>query len=248
MVRLLKPKVRIQTRIFKRWMKRVGIVLFLLVLLVGISYLIFKSDFFIIKNVNCWAKEKTSLADEKRWCEAAERLLLGKRIVIFKLPAVAPKLKTNFLPVGEVVIKKKYPRTVLVQIAERKPIAKVCPPGGREFLIDKEGVIYAEVQPESKNLKKVALELGLELTLGQTVGKDIVRLILLEDPRVKSIKYVDQKGIEVQAEENLAILFLREKNLEAQVRSLQMIVKKYKIEGKGLKLVDLRYDQPVVRY
>ena len=188
------------------------------------------------------------MADEKRWCEQAERTLLGQRMFLSHLTTVVDELEQKFLPVGKVVVKRKYPRTVLVQINERKPIAKVGSSSGREFLVDEKGVIFSEITPETKGLKKVSLELGLELTLGQTLNKDVVFLILLEDPRVRSIKYVGQKGIEVQAEEALKILFSREKNLEAQIRSLQMIVKKYRIEGKDLKQVDLRYSQPIVKY
>ena len=225
-----------------------GIVFLFFCFLVAIFYLLFKSDFLIIKNVNCWVQDKTSLADEKRWCEEAERLLLEKRMVYSNLTTVVVSLEHKFLPVGEVVVKKKYPQTVLVQISERKPLAKVCQLSGWEFLVDKEGVIFSEITPETEDLKKVILELGLELTLGQTLNKDVVFLIILEDPQIKSIKYIGQEGMEVQTEENLVVLFSRQKNLENQVRSLQMIVKKYRIEGKGLKSVDLRYDQPVVRY
>ncbi len=246
MVKLLRPNTRF--RIERRWLRRAGIVFLFFCFLAVVFYLLFKSDYFVVKNVNCWVQEKTSLADERRWCEEAKRLLLGKRMVWSNLTTVVVNLEHKFLPVGEVKITKKYPRTVLVQISERQPITKVCPPGGLEFLVDKEGVIFSEMTPETKDLRTVSLELGCELTLGQNLDEDVVFLILLEDPQITSIKYVGQKGIEAQAEEGLVILFSREKDLEAQARSLQMIVKKYRIEGKGLKLVDLRYDQPVVKY
>jgi len=246
MVRLLKPKVRV--RIARRWFKRVGAVLFLLGVIVGGFYFVFKSNFFTIKNVNCWVKDKTSLADEKRWCGEVERMLIGQRIFLFKKNAVVSELKRKFLPVGDVSFAKKYPQTVVVQIVERKPIAKVSRPGGLEFFVDKEGVIYAQALPEFKGLKKVTLELDFEPALGQTLTSDIISLILLEEPQISSIKYIGQKGIEVKDDGGLTVLFSREKDLLDQIRSLQMILKKYKIEGKSLKRVDLRFEQPVVRY
>ena len=229
-------------------MKRVGIVFLFSCFLATIFYLIFKSDFLVVKKVECQVKEKTSLADEKRWCEQAERLLWGKRMVYSNLTTVVVNLEHKFLPVGDVIITKKYPQTVLVQIAERKPIAKVWSFSGREFLVDEEGMIFSETTPETQDLKKIILELETPLSVGHVVGEDTILLILLEDPQIKSIKHTGQKGIEVQAEENLTILFSREKNLEAQIRALQMVVKKYRIEGKQLKQVDLRYEQAVVKY
>ena len=246
--RFITPKT--QVRVARRWFRRVGIVFLFFCFLAALFHLVFKSDYFVVKNINCWVQDKTSLADEKRWCEQARRELIGQRILFLSLKSepVEGVLRSRFLPIGNVAVKRKLPQTVLVQINERKPIAKVCPPGGREFLVDEEGATFSEVTPETKDLKKVSLELGLELALGQRLGEDVIFLILLEDPQVRSIKYIGQEGIEVQAEENLAILFSREKNLEAQARSLQMIVQKYKIEGKELKQVDLRYEQPVVKY
>lgn len=244
MVKLLKPKIRVA----RRWFKKILLILPIAGILVAVFYLVFKSDFFIIKHINCWVKDKTSVADEKRWCNAVERELLGQKILYPKTQATASQIGYRFLPVGEVKITKKYPQTVLIEIIERKPIAKVSPPGGREFLVDKEGVVFSETAPETKDLKKIILELEAPLSVGQAVGEDTILLILLEDPQIRSIKHTGQKGIEVQTEENLTILFSREKNLESQVRSLQMIVKKYRIEGKELKQVDLRYEQPVVKY
>ncbi len=212
-----------------------------------IFYLVFKSDLLVIKNVNCSVKDKTSIADEKRWCEEAERLLFGKRIYSNLTTAVV-NLEHKFLPVGEVVVKKKYPQTVTVQIVERTPIAKVCPSGGLELLVDREGVIYAETQPDSPVLKTVVLELGFELKLGQEVGPDVVSLILLEEPQISFVKYTGQEGFEVRANERLTVFLSREKSLEYQLKSLQKIVQKYKIEGKDLSHVDLRYDQPVIKY
>ena len=243
MVKLLRPRVRIA----RKWFKRIGFVFLFSCFFVVILYLVFKSDFFTIKKINCSVPDKTSLADEKRWCEEAERLLFGKRIYS-NLTTVVVNLEHKFLPVEEALIKKKYPQTVTVQIVERTPIAKVCPPGGLELLVDREGVIYAETQAESQNLKTVILELGFELTLGQAVGPDVVSLILLEEPQISFVKYTGQEGLEVKANGQLTVFLSREKILEPQLRDLQKIVQKYKIEGKDLKQVDLRYDQPVIKY
>jgi len=244
--KFITPKT--QVRLARRWFRRAGLVSCLLLLVFCGYYLVFESDYFVIKNVNCWVQDKTSLADEKRWCEAIQRELEGQRMFLSNLGAAAPKLKNKFLPVGEVVIKKKYPRTVLVQISERQALVRVCSPEGRSFLADDQGVIFSQVTPETKGLKKVVLELGSDLAVGQTVDKNIVFLLLLEDPRIKVIKRVDQQGIEARVDEGLTIFFSREKDFQIQIRSLQMIVKKYRIEGKELKSIDLRYEQPVVKY
>ena len=243
MVKLLVTRKRVTSKI-----RVVGIVFLFLCFLVFLFFLLFKSDLLTIKHVNCQVKDKTSLADEKRWCETAERLLWGQKIFHTHLGAVVGELERKFLPIGEVVVTRKLPQTVVVQIVERKPIAKVCPPSGLEFLVDREGVIYSEVTPEAKELKTIILELGVELQLGQKLEPEIISLILLEESPVQDIKLVGQEAIEVRASGDLVILFSRQKDLPTQIRSLQTILQKYRIEGKALKQVDLRFEQPVVRY
>ena len=76
----------------------------------------------------------------------------------------------------------------------------------------------------------------------------VVSLILLEKPQISFIKYTDQEGLEVRASGPLTIFLSHTKSLEWQLEDLQTIVQKYKIEGKDLKQVDLRYDQPVIKY
>lgn len=248
MVRLLRPKVRIQRRVFRRWFKRVGIVFLFFCFFVSLFYFVFKSDFFIVKKVECGVKDKTSLADEKRWCDAVEREVLGQRIFFLREEQISGEIRERFLPVGEVAIERELPQKINIQITERRPISKICPPGGLELLVDKEGVIYAEAQPGSQGLKTVTLELGSDLAIGQKIDDGVVSLILLEEPQVSFVKYTGQGGMEIRADEKLIIFLSREKDLEGQIRALQTIVKKYKIEGKDLSRVDLRYDQPVIKY
>jgi cell division septal protein FtsQ len=248
MVKLVTRKRVTPNSTTRRWLKRAGLASCFLLLASCCLCLLFKSDLFVIKNINCSVKDKTSLADEKRWCEQAERLLLGQKIMLSNLTTVVADLECKFLPVGEVRITKKYPQTVTVEISERKPIVKVAQFGGREFLLDKEGVLYSEVVPEFGDLRLVTLELGTDLDLGQKIEADVVSLVRLEESPVQAIKFIGQEGIEVLAGNDLTILFSRQKNLTDQIRALQTVLKKYRIEGKTLKQIDLRYEQPVIKY
>lgn len=217
-------------------------------IIAGGYYLIFKSDFLVIKKIDCRVENKTSLADEKRWCEEVERRLLGRRIFYSNRPAVADELEKKFLPVGEVSFINHYPQTVGVVIKERQPVAKVSLPGGLPFLIDREGVLYSEVVNDVKDLKSVILDLGFDLSLGQKMESSVISLIELREPVVESIKYVSSEGIEVTADPGLVILFSRKKSISSQIEVLNLMVKRYRIEGQGLKKVDLRFDKPVVVY
>lgn len=241
-------KSKTQLRNLRHWLKRVLVVGLIFAALAGGYYIIFKSDFLIIKTVNCSVKDKTSLADEKRWCETAERLLQGQKMLFFNSTTTVGQIKNRFLPVGEVIVEKKYPRTVVVTFGERKPIAKVANPGGAFYLVDKEAVIFAQADSETSSLSEVILDLGVEPSLGSTIASDILELVRLEEPKVLQIKYIGANSIEVKSGEVPLILFSRQKDISQQIRSLQIVSQKYKIEGKELKKIDLRFDKTVVEY
>lgn len=229
-----------------RW--RILLVVMLVVIVAGGYYLIFKSDFFVIKKINCRVENKTSLADEKRWCEAAERNLRDRRIFRFNSTTVVDELTRKFLPVGGVNLISHYPQTVEVVIKERRPAAKVSLPEGLPFLVDQKGVLYSQAGETDVGIRLVILELNTKLSLGQQLDLAVVELILLKEPALILIRFANHESIEAESHEGTTAVFSRQKNLEDQIGVLQTVLKSYKIEGKVLKKVDLRFDKPVVIY
>lgn len=57
-----------------------------------------------------------------------------------------------------------------------------------------------------------------------------------------------EKEIQASFSGSLTALFSSEKNLDSQIISLQFILSRSKIEGRLPKLVDLRFDKPVILY
>ncbi len=64
---------------------------------------------------------------------------------------------------------------------------------------------------------------------------------------LEEIDFSDPRKIIATFSGNLTVVFSKEKNLDFQVDTLQFILWRAKIDGKGPSFIDLRFDKPVLR-
>lgn len=62
----------------------------------------------------------------------------------------------------------------------------------------------------------------------------------------ESYFYINESDIEVGFQGNLKVIISKTKSLESQLTSLQLIVKRFRIEGRRIKKIDLRFKNPVI--
>jgi len=80
--------------------------------------------------------------------------------------------------------------------------------------------------------------------------EDKIRALIQEEHllEIASVTKTPQGDFEVKSKSGQLIIFSQEKNLEEQVSTLQNLLAKAKIEGKGLKKADFRFSKIVVEY
>lgn len=120
------------------------------------------------------------------------------------------------------------------------------------FLISKEGVIIGRHTSESlpqliANLPPLHKEEKVEgeeirITLSLIAGLNEKGLI------VKTAKIYNQDLMELVLEENIKVIYNISLDVKEAPSSLQIMLSSFKIEGKGLKEIDLRFGKPVVRF
>lgn len=73
---------------------------------------------------------------------------------------------------------------------------------------------------------------------------------LLESEKVFEIESINdvQNGLEVKSKNSATVVFAKDKDLSNQVRTLQTLLAKAKIENKSVKRVDFRFEKIVVQY
>lgn len=220
--------------------------IFILILLVGLFYLFLSSkplsvrDVMVTTDYDFTANQEITKILEK---------LKGENIFFLKEDDLSQKLKSGDIKIKDIKIKKELPGKLLINIQGRQAIA-VIPLANSFFLIDKEGLVFSE-EREASGLP--ILDLGLQnIGIGSRIDdreKNIFTILdsLKGEEEVISI-LVAQEEVQIKLGEGLLVLFLLQEKPEEKLNSLQIMLARFRIEGKRPTKIDLRFEKPVVTF
>ncbi len=195
---------------------------------------------------------------------------------IFQLPKdLYPRVK-KFLCLESINYQKEFPSKVKITTAERQAIARVVSynkqpdldlkeasvssqtalidwsfPVSSEssyFAVDKQGLIFTQTEDFDLPILMVP---GIRVGLGEVISNpNLSKLpIILERLRSEvgfNVIKLDQNNLLVNS--SPAIVFNIERDELIQLGSLQLLLQKAKIDGREIKIVDLRFNKPIVVY
>ncbi len=172
---------------------------------------------------------------DKTWL--AERLALPKTATLIELDL--HKLQARLADGGQVktaTVAKKFPATLLVTLTERSPVARLRAETGRDFLVARDGVVYAgtgygatmlETLPWLDGVKLVRRGDGFAPLTRMDVVADLLDHSRKETPQLyQTWKVVDlsrldsDAEIEVRSSEIPRIIFSTELNFFTQLSRL----------------------------
>ncbi len=220
-------------------------------------YFVFLSSFFKIDTVQIVDDSVGQTIREKGF---------NRNILFVSVSSLRESVVANHPKVKDIIVNKKYPSSLDVQIRYREPLAVITTSqtisskkeGERvlkmnEFLIDEAGVVYSASIP-SAQLPKVDLG-DREIAIGDRLESLEVETYLqvLANLREKGIltdwvKIIDKEIIEAKVTDGPTVLISSQKSAAEQIEALQVILTKYKIKEIPLAKIDLRFDKSVVEY
>lgn len=228
----------------------ISLVIFIFLIIAVIF--VFQSDYFKICQIDCQTENFPCMSEDKNLFAKA----LGNNIFLFETQKLTDSIKKDNPEIAELLLEKKLPHKIVVQIDRRQ--AFVCLDLNQEqwYIGDKKGVIFKKLDHCPHEMVKVFYKNGLEdIKLGEQIKdqglKSVFSIIeLIQD------NLVGLKEIRVDAKQNLTLLleqgiiasFSATKNSQAQVDSLHFILRLSKIEGNLPKVIDLRFDKPVIKF
>ena len=234
--------------------KRTSPYLFAIILLfIGIAFLLLFSPFFSIQYIKVEGNEKLET-------EAIINIASIERgLNIFRINI--PKIKRNITSnsyVDSVIIKRKFPNTILITIEERKPIAYI-PFMGSNICIDKEGNVLEVVSDLKEEEKKLPIITGLTFTqfkLGEPIDigetekfntiiasiKEIINNDLLAE--VSQINMQDKDNIQMTIRDQFEVLLGDSQNLNYKINFLREILNNLNDHEKGI--IDLSNEERVI--
>lgn len=158
----------------------------------------------------------------------------------------------NIPYVKEIKILKKYPNTIIVNAVYREKVAQITGKNGT-FLIDEDGVIFekATYSSASANINLSDRELSLNNNITQKniiIPLKITKLLKNTDIQISSIIPLTDDEINITLSTGTLVVIGSNTVPEEFVSSLQMIVRRFTIEGKSISKIDFRFDKPIVTY
>lgn len=220
-------------------------------LLVGLLLYFLLGDFFKITQINC---EKGDFS-----CSDQEKILIndfqGENIFLVKTQNKIELIKKNFPKIGQVIVTKKIPHTLLIKIILRNPIASFTQDEKNWYLVDDQGYLFDTLTFKPKDLPQVYFSASAApISQGEIKEPILLQSLSL----IKSLKtnFVHLDKIMINNNDSWSLLLTEgtiatisaRKDINLQVDSLQFILRQSKIEGDLPLTIDLRFDKPVVIY
>ena len=173
----------------------------------------------------------------------------GKNIFNFNTDILEEKIQTENPKIKNVTINKQIPNTLFLDYENRSPFIIVTDRLEENFFYaDKNGVIYDTADNSNYPLLKterISLKTGVDLNRQEEkLSLKLINALLSTNIDPKKISIVDE--IIIINTDSTEIISGSDINSIDKVEALQLLLKRYTIEGKIPQKIDLRFDKPVV--
>ena len=194
---------------------------------------------FTIRSIEVVGENARVIIDEKR---------ISKNLLFFPADTLRSQVLAGNPWLADVRFEKKYPGTLRIVPTLRQPIA-VLRSRDRTVLVDREGVVVSDGDGGGA-LPLVVIDI-LPFRVGETITDARVRLALslidslAEDLTFTKITY--EGSTYLRAESGIVdIIITQDRPIGETLATLQTLLVGFRIKGTLPKVVDLRFDKPIV--
>lgn len=199
-------------------------------------------DLFRIQSVEVVGAQITVLVDQNK---------INKNLLFFPTQKVRAELLAANPLLKDIEIRKKFPHSLLIIAYMRDPIARLDLPD-RQILVDRDGVVLGLAGSIDHALPVVLLPIT-SVPVGTTIEDARVRQSLAilagmgKDIAIRSITNVDNSTLLAKTD-TVDIYFPQNGETFDKVATLQTLIRGFRIKGTLPKVIDLRFDKPIVTF
>jgi hypothetical protein len=221
-------------RKFGRWIVAILIT-------VGLGYGIYRLTtwVFTIHTIEIVGEHAIVTVDEKR---------ISKNLLFFPSDVFRTQILQSSPALADVQFEKKFPGTLRIIPILRTPAA-ILVSSDRVVLVDEQGIVLADgdgglhlpvlnIPTEAFRVGQALADVRVQLALALVKG-------LAPDVVIHSVIYENSSYLRAKSEK-LDIIVTQEKSAEETMATLQLLVSGFRIKGTLPKVVDLRFDKPIV--
>lgn len=214
--------------------------IFFVLILVGL-YIVF-SGIFDIRTISVVGTTVQVAVNQNR---------LPRSLLFFPSAKIRTQLLKDNPVLADIRFEKEYPHTLVIVPTLRVPAALLVTPNRRVF-IDAQGVVLSDADTSPVGLVHMtipidALRIGQKLTDSRVMAALAFMQSMRPTMSIETITMNDEAAIEAHTG-NLDILFTQEANISTISGTLQTLIAGFRIKGTLPKVIDLRFDKPVVTF
>jgi hypothetical protein len=178
----------------------------------------------------------------------------GKNLLKFDEVSFARELENEDPTIKKVIVKKMVPNTLVILFEKRRPLFVVTDREEADFFFaDEEGKVFAKIgNSESFNLpilktERISLKEGV--ILDNSNEKAAVSLFINANKLSLDFKELAVNGERLVMSKNEAKIIFDSGNFDnLKLEALQLLLKRFTIEGKKPKEINLRFDKPIIKF
>ncbi len=267
-------------RMFLRVMKSKTFWIIVLVFLMcaGLAYFLLLSDMFQVEEIEVFGNQKVNQEEvlqeiepriEKELKAGPFSLFSSRSIFLVGARPLERHIKHIFPRVGEVVVKRKLPSVLSLEIKERDSFVELCLLSGECYKADEQGVVFeksADVKEETEGEVQVFQvkreELMVIVVKGFTkpdLGSEAIPPLYLAgaseiENKIKNSMQMEPRELSLEGEQLIVdvgkgfkIYFDLDKNVEEQLFNLELVLRE-KLSDQNLEeleYIDLRFGNRV---
>jgi cell division protein FtsQ len=239
-MRMKRLRVKKKKPFFKKPIFWISI--FLILILAGVSYALFFSNIFKIKEIEISGEERIQKEDFKKFLKDK---IATKNILLTKLSPIRNEILKNFPQISSIEIKRKFPSTLIFKISERKEVAALCQKEDC-YLVDKEGIAF---ERGGEGILKIEREnFGDGIKPGdRVIEKEILDKILEISKRIElgieKVSIISEDNLHFKTFQGFEIFIDPQKDIDWQITKLKVALENAipKEKLNELEYIDLRF-------
>lgn len=206
----------------------------------GVYFLLVRA--FTIREIRVMGGDIQVSVDEKR---------LPRTLLFFPSDKMRAQLLASNPILADIRFDKYYPHTLVIVPTLRTPSILLITPSRRVF-IDAQGIVLADADTAPRGLTQITSPIS-GLRIGQKVndkGLSTGIAFVLQMQALLPIETMtisDDRTIQAHTQ-NLDIIFTQESDISSILGTLQTLIAGFRIKGTLPKVIDLRFDKPVVTF
>ena len=174
----------------------------------------------------------------------------NKNLLFLNIDEIKQSLLAENIDIKSLSVYKKYPQTIIINFILREPKVILNSPRGSKLLSD-DGIILSQKIDYNQNLPVIESSLNIDRNNDWRILKMLSYLKLLSKKSISVNKIIqddDLSVFKILLDDNTEIIVPQSADPTIVSPSLQLIIYRFRIEGKFISKIDFSYDKPVVSF